>query len=210
MTVQSVARVVALLAAAALLLPTPATAVNRTLMLSRDGQNQQRQQPVEQQSPGFPTSDPTTWVTNPLDCDWDVDDETTWFGQGTVEAGTPSVTTTCVVADGADNVSMDSHAVQAHVLSASNNLTVTLTNSQGVSWTAVPTVSKTGAEWKFCVIDPTRAGVYPVIPGSNGGTGIQVFYTLTIAATNRTARSVTAAYQTGGMTPAYNICPPIP
>jgi hypothetical protein len=161
---------------------------------------------VEQESPNYltygcfrdptiPGCDPSTWIYNVTDCDWDVDDYTQIIGQDVISGGTSVSTSTCVMADGFDNFSGDNHYVELTV-DAAKPLGLTFTSSRGLSWNPVPQAIQNGVEYHLCLQD-TSPSPYPVVEGSNGGTGFGVVYALTLTAGRAAARSVFALLRTG-------------
>lgn len=189
----------------------PATAKAHTpLVFVRDSVD--HQQPVEQQSPNFfdnscyppyaPPCDPSTWVTNPTDCDWDLDDHESWVGTGDMAARTTVVARSCQVSDGLTSFG-HWEAATASVRASTPDLIVTVSNDFGQSWTVSPVGSGNSYSYTFCNTQ-TRPGPYPTIAGSNGGYGFIVTYTLSLTAGSKTVRNVSAVYQHGrGI---YNIC----
>ena len=169
------------------------------------------QQPVEQESPNFffcggsagPLNcafDPSTWVTNPTGCAWDVDDYTDLLGANAIAKDQTVSTSVCAVADGYDNYGFDNHPVQTVTTASTDALVVTLASDNGSSFTAIPQYDKASRAWTYriCTVDRTP-GPYPVIDGSNGGTGIVVNWTLTITnASGQPQRKVTSMLQLGG------------
>ena len=174
-------------------------------------QAQNIQQPVEQQSPNFffcggalgPVNcafDPSTWVSNPTGCVWDMDDYIDVSGNGDLPKGQTMSTTTCAVADGFDNYGNDNHPVEVLVTAPTNALTVTLVNDFGVSFTATPVYSRAARAWQFqiCTRD-TTPGPFPVIDGSNGGTGTIVNWPRSVTNdSNQTLRRARAVFDIGG------------
>ena len=162
----------------------------------------QHQDPVEQESPNFfdnncgfnpanPACDPSTWVTNPTDCTWDVDDSTADMGFGYL---TGTVTDSlCVVADEYDNFGGDDKRIEARVYAPANTLTVTF---QGQS--VIPVVSGSGFEWLACVHE--HETVFGPIPVSNGGTGRILTFDLMVSAARKT-NGVAVRFQTWGNYP---------
>ena len=169
------------------------------------------QQPVEQQSPNFfdcggslgpvyCAFEPSTWVGNPTSCIWDVDDYIDMFGSGTLAKDQAVSTTVCAIADGYDNFAVDNHPVEVLTTSGTDALLVTLTSDNGVTFTATPQYDKVNRGWTYriCTADATP-GPYPVIDGSNGGTGVVVNWTLTVTnLSGQPQRKTTSVLQTGG------------
>jgi hypothetical protein len=158
------------------------------------------QNPVEQAMPNGSnatcTPDPgTVCIVNPTNCAWDIDDSIYRVGNGSLNANTSFSDTQCVMADGYG--SSDHHAMAFLTTSPSKDLKVTVTNSQGMSWTASPVVnSNSNRNWDYrlCIMDDTRLGAYPPVEGSNGGNATPVDYTYTITAGSRGASSVSSWY----------------
>jgi len=84
------------------------------------------------------------------------------------------------------------------VIAPSPDLQITLSNDHGISISATPSRNSDKTyNYMLCTKD-TTPGPYPVIEGSNGGTGIVVPWTMTITnQTAKTIRSITALLQTG-------------
>ena len=190
----------------------PSAAANSPQPLTFGLLSHDLQYPVEQQSPNFmqydcgsngtptnPGCDPSIWVTNPTSCVWDVDDYIDVTGFGTLNGIASG--SLCVVSDGLTYVGGDRHPVEVRVTAQTQNLAVTLTNDQGVALTAgtpTPATGGTGGgNWAYtiCTTDLTL-GPYATIPGSNGGTGRIVTYTLTVSSAKKTA-GVFAVLQAG-------------
>lgn len=187
-------------------------------------QSLSQQDPVEQESPNYffcggsqgPVNcafDPSTWVTNPTpNCAWDVDDSMVRQGSGVLGANTTATDSICLVADSYTNYGGDPHIVEMWVNSASPNLRVTVSNSEGVTWTATPTKSQKTYTYGVCVYDPTADSTrsFPTFPGSNGGTGVQVDYRLSVTNPGKTTvRDAVAYEQIRGTTPGSHAisCP---
>jgi hypothetical protein len=175
---------------------------------------------IEQQSiPPFPNCTDTTCVhypyppEPPLSCNWDVDDWSRFEAYGTQPKGATSSVSTCVVADGYENYGGDNHRISVKVYAATPGMTVTLTNSQGLSWSMIPVYDSSLHLylWTMCIFDrtgyPNPIDWYPVIAGSNGGTGIPVTYTLTLTAGDRDVRKVAAIFIDGSEGNTHWTCP---
>lgn len=171
------------------------------------------QQPVEQQSANFfynncggnpnnPACDPSTWVYNPTNCDWDLDDHESWVATGDIPANTTVSANSCQVSDGLISYG-HWESFQASVSTNIPNLLVKVTNDFGDSWTLTPvSIGKGQYNYVLCGYQ-NRPGPYPTIPDSNGGYGFIVTYTLSIT-TTKAAQNVYAVYQHGpGI---YSIC----
>ena len=167
-------------------------------------------QPVEQESPDYffgPRTHPETWVTNPTGCDWDVDDWTAEQGTGDLAGGASVSTTICLVADQYDNFGGDNHAIAVGVSSTSPDLIVTATNDFGRDERAGVEPDGHGYRYQICTSDST-AGPYPSIADSNGGTGLVVTWTVTVAnPTRHVEHSVGVVAQTG-FTGPWTVCDP--
>lgn len=167
------------------------------------------QYPVEQESPNYfynncggnpsnPNCDPSTWVNNPTDCAWDVDDSIYWeaynrHGMGLSTGSTTSISL-CIIADGYDNYWGDNHTVLTTIQATKDpGITATITNNQGFNQELVRSGSQNNYSWSFCTVDltgfPNPPAWYPLIDNSNSGTGIPVVYTLTIQ--NQTTHDAT-------------------
>jgi len=166
---------------------------------------------VEQQSPDYFLNDqnpfycthdldgtphPDTCVHNPTDCGWGPDDSESRTGTGLVTAGSTISTTMCIVWDGSVSSGVNKHIFKAFVNAPSLGLTVTLSDSHGNSWQANPVAMGNGYRWTICHNDQTP-GPYPTIPDSNGGYGVIVTYTFTVAGLSKNVRNVNAVAQTG-------------
>jgi hypothetical protein len=178
------------------------------------------QNPVEQESPNFfdnncggnpanPACDSTTWVNNPTNCSWDVDDTDTDMGTGDLAATTTVTATKCVIVDGyfLDGQGIPKGGyVEASINANSASLTVTLASSTGQVWTALPLQQHGGYVYTICHRE--SGGPYEAIGGSNGGTGRRVDFTLSLSTDNHAARGLFAVFQTYGTRGAFGIaCP---
>jgi hypothetical protein len=149
---------------------------------------------VEQQSPDYWTGAwlaPETWVRNTTGCPWDVDDHQDSIAwDGYLAAGASASVTLCAVTDGMWSWVWDVKETELRLWSTSPDLVVTVASSHGV--TAVlqplPDTLLRGKPWLyyFCRTDRTP-GPYPEIPGTNGGWGIKVEWTVTVANPTRKA-----------------------
>lgn len=128
-------------------------------------------------------------VNNPTGCGWDIDDSWTMRGEGRIETGQVVRASFCVVSDGSHRAPVDAAVRAKH-----DRLIVWLDGSDGRSWPAVPV--RDGSEWAYYACGDNFISNYPVphpeIPGSNGGHGTLVIYTLTIDATARGGNVVAA------------------
>ena len=213
------------LVAFVLLSAVPASAGPSTFVFRQDFQ--QVSSWIEQQSqPQFPDCTLTTCVHRPLppepplNCHWDVDDWGRVEGFGTLPKLTSASGSTCVVADGYDHGhsppgspywGQGDHRISVKVFAPRPDMTVTLSNSQGLSWNIPATPNGNGYAWLFCMYDmtgqPNPPSWYPVIPGTNGGTGIPVTYTLTLTAGSRDVRDVFAYFIDGSEGNTHWECP---
>jgi len=176
---------------------------------------------VEQQSPLFffsncgiypllPECDPAVNVVNPTECGWDVDDFTDFTAFGSLAGGETASQSLCVIEDGFNNYGGDTHSVQVLVTSSSPGLEVTLSNTFNGAARGAPAPSGKEYQYLLCVLDPT-AGGYAEIPGSHGGTGLRVDYTLTIRNPKRQQAKVRAFFQMQSWWGVGNLsipCPP--
>jgi len=147
---------------------------------------------VEQQSaggPGDPCPDPTV-VNNPLDCTWDRDD--IWIDSASGGLKEAVSVTICGVSDSTDFSGKKD--MWALVYSKRADLTVALGDSTGRSWTATPVWNGSQYKYAICTLD-NIPGPFTEIPGSNGGVGLAVTYTLTTSSPSRT--NVTASFSDG-------------
>jgi hypothetical protein len=136
-------------------------------------------------------------IRNPTDCAWNDQDDIADQGSGSLRAGETTTRTLCLIADYDDSgcpTCIFPKAIVANVYASRGSLaSVKLTNDRGNSWTFTPDSKGTVAA---CVADPVAdlfnvaiggdlSTTYPEVPGSNGGRGLQVNYTLTITAAKR-------------------------
>jgi hypothetical protein len=132
----------------------------------------QRQQPVEQQTPGGATQpDRGLWVTNPTPCAWDADDSKGGAITGLFLPGQSASWDACVMADWT-----------AHLVVVRNRdprLSVTLTVPGLLTVPVVDTVCIVGPEYD-------ASAQLPPVEGSNGG--IAQRYEYLVTATNTTER----------------------
>lgn len=141
----------------------------------------QKDNPVEQQSPGWPTNpDQSAWVRNPTPCAWDVDD--TFINWSPLDAllgaGEVSETTECILAD------WRIHLASVQVISASPDLRVSFTFAEGQTFVVDPTEMPDGrTSYRGCVAGPAYTANAPElreIPDSNHGVAVPSHVTLRI------------------------------
>jgi hypothetical protein len=164
--------------AAVMLLPLAATANPQPFAFS-PGTSSISRSCVEQESD--PPDCSGAVVTNPTVCVWTVDQQFSDVALGRLSAGTSGSDHLCLISDGVLNYSGEPHWVEVSIFANSPDLTVTLSDSAGQAWTARPSpgASKT---WTYALCEPgALLSSYPIIPNSNGGTGVQVDYTVTVA-----------------------------
>ena len=169
-------------------LAAPASKGGKTYLTSLAPSFQDLQYPVEQESPNFFNCggsigpihcpfDQSTWVNNPTDCVWDVDDGIQHQSIGTFKGGSTVTDTACLVDDGL--VGFGHRHAEVNVAASSPGLKITLSNDKGFSQTAIPVQqTKNSYLYLLCIYDDT-AGPYPTIADSNNGYGVEVNYTLT-------------------------------
>jgi hypothetical protein len=164
----------------------------------------------------------TAPVYNNTGCAWNDQDNIVNLGTGNLTGATTN--TICLVADFDDSGhSQFPKAVLYKVYAASDTLDVSLTNDMGNSWHAPPsTVEGNQRVWQMCIADPVADAAnitestlssLPEVPGSNGGRGTIVNYTLHITSTKSTTRKVFAYFevaQTGDAAPGRTINTPCP
>lgn len=197
--------VAVLLVAAA---PVRAAGLSYTLLGS------DRQSPVEQESPDFffnenntyycthnadGTLHPDTCVHNPTPCIWDVDDYSSDIGSGDVPASSSITDTKCIIADGFNNYGGDDKHIQFYVSAKTASLTVTVSDSVGGLWIAVPVAGSRGTYTYVICTREHYPGPYPMVPDSNGGTGQRIDYTATITTGTHAANNITAEFQVYGI-----------
>ncbi len=143
--------------------------------------------PVEQQSPDWFQGGlhPETWISNPTECSWDVDDHIMLSGYGTLTTASASL---CLIADSSEK------QTAITVIASSPSLDVRMGDSAGHDWTATPVPSGNDYLYRVCILRPTFFE-YPVIPGSNGGVGVRVDYWTSVSS-SRALREVNATFQT--------------
>lgn len=164
-------------------------------------------------------------VHNTTGCVWNDQDELTLLGTGNL-TGTTSQTV-CLVADFDDSARGNyPKRVIVQVYAPSDSLDVTLSNDAGHTWPITSRPSGNLRLWELCVPDPVAdlgnvdrlnpLTFWPEIPGTNGGRGQIVNYTLTLTSNQRTTRKVAAYFevaQGGNLGTRYNTlrstpCPP--
>jgi hypothetical protein len=144
---------------------------------------------------------------NTTGCAWNDEDEIMNLGRGDITGSTSD--TICMVADLASNPTDYPKNIIYKVYAPSNSaLDVTLSNDAGNSWASPPSVLAGNQRlWQMCVADPValNAGIntpseltyWPEIPGTNGGHGKIVNYTLHITSLKGTTHKVSASYEVG-------------
>jgi hypothetical protein len=206
----------------ALMAPQPAIA-GQPQPLTFYGATWSLNDPVEQESPNFfycggslgplwCDFDPSTWVTNPTGCAWDVDDILVRRGYGDLASGDTASDSICLIADSHINFGGDPHIIDVWLVAPMDSLEVTVTNTAGVTWVLTPVERKHDYLYGACFYDTVaqRDQTYPVVPDSNGGTGTRVDYRLTVTNPGRTVRSVTAYEEVRGTTPPGSSAVPCP
>jgi hypothetical protein len=128
--------------------------------------------------PASPCPGPNV-VNNPTECGWDIDDSWTKRGDGRLATGQVAQGSLCVVSDGTHRANVD-----ASVRAKTDRLVVRLDASDGRAWVAVPVRDGNDFAYLACG-DNYIPAPHPDLPGSNGGQGSIVTYTLTIDATER-------------------------
>ncbi len=150
---------------------------------------------------------PTSPVYNTTHCAWNDQDNIVNLGNGNLDGSTSN--NICLVADynGLQHPQYPK-VILFNVYAASDSLDVSLTNDAGNSW-HVPVSISSGNQrlWQMCVIDPvaesigvsneTELSSLPIIPGTNGGTGKIVNYTLHITSLKGTTRKIVAYFEIG-------------
>lgn len=152
--------------------------------------------PIEQQTDWPFPADLAEWVINPTDdCVWDVDDNYTYFGYGSVVAGSNASISQCFVSDPTSiyktNYGHTAYWSQAHKylafsLSAPKpGLVVTVCYTpQGRCFTPKPYLLNNRYTYESCTQvayrDENDPDVYE-IPGSQGGIGVITDVTVTVS-----------------------------
>lgn len=153
---------------------------------------------VEQQSDGLGNCGSPTAVVNPTGCIWTVDQYTIDKAGGELAPGSTASDHMCLISDGLAGWWGEPHWVSAGVTSSKDNLAVSLKDQFGDVWPIQPTSAGNGYAWSLCMAGPSYA-VYPIIPGSNGGFGVQTDYTLSVTNTTaQMARGVAAQFEIQG------------
>lgn len=155
---------------------------------------------VEQESPpASPVcSSPTGNVVNPTPCVWTVDQYINRQGYGDLASGAAASDHICLIADGVLRVGGEPHWIIVDVSATSPNLNITLSDSAGQSWTLISVAADNQTyTYSLCEPGPTFDS-YPTIPDSNGGWGVKVDYTLTVANPGRTTHGVRAGWEIAG------------
>lgn len=121
-------------------------------------------------------------------CAWGDEDDIADFAYGKLAAGQVSTDTLCLVTDLCSDFACP-HMIDYQVVGS--GLQVTLTDNRGNMYPAPPAIkTKQGPTVQACFSDPlwpqSDASILPTIPGTNGGYGLLVAYTLTVTATKTT------------------------
>jgi hypothetical protein len=131
-------------------------------------------------------------VNNPTTCGWDIDDSWTMRdGSGSLNTGQVTSASFCVISDGTHKAPIDASVSAKH-----DKLLVRLDASDGRSWSMLPVRVNNEYRYIACGDNFLRAP-HPEIPGSNGGQGTLVTYTLTIDATVRGGNGISAILDYG-------------
>lgn len=140
--------------------------------------------------PAAPCPGPNV-VNNPFACGWDIDDSQTLTGSGRVDTGSVVTASICVISDGTHRAPVDAQVAAKH-----NQLVVRLDASDGRSWLAPPV--RSGSQYIYAACgDNFLPPPHPEVPGSNGGQGTPVTYTLTIDASARGGNGIEAMLDYG-------------
>jgi hypothetical protein len=167
---------------------------------------------------------PEAPVTNTTGCAWNDQDAIVNLGTGNLSGSTSN--TICLVADYDDT----SHAqypktIAFRVYAASDTLDISLSNDAGNRWHAPPSrADGSNRVWEMCVTDPvadaanvseSNLSYWPEIPGTNGGRGKIVNYTLNVTSLAKTTRKFNAYFEvahSGSIGPLRTLhslqCPP--
>ena len=162
---------------------------------------------VEQQSPNYyenncavdttrPVCDQSLWVNNTTGCVWRAtDDGASVTGTGYVQGSVSG--SVCMISDweAFPNWGGEPIPVSVGVYAPSDTLRVTLSNNLGVSWNVPAVPNGRDFQYVLCAHDNTP-GPYPPVPGSNGGIGTRVLWTVTVTSVKRTS-NVRATLQVG-------------
>jgi hypothetical protein len=167
---------------------------------------------------------PAAPVHNYTGCVWNDQDQIENLGWGDIASSTSN--TICLVADFDAIQSSYPHIIVFKVYAPGDTLDVSLSNDVGNVWNSPPsTASGNQRLWQMCVVDPVadnaNVGVsdlsyWPEIPGSNGGRGKIVNYTLHLTSTKGTTHKVFAYFEIGPngsairpniQYPTYTPCP---
>lgn len=199
--------VVAVVLAGMMATVSPVSAAPQALEFDLFGRQQDTY--VEQQSPAvFNHQSPESWldfcpeecVKNITTCNWDVDDHEDYHAGGTLQANTTISITDCIVWDGAYNWA-HYEKIQAHVHGKTAGWSAELTNSLGESWPLEPVYDSAQRNYSATVCLSIRrdhpVDGYPEIPGTNGGRGIPVDYTLSMTGGTRAVRDVVGILHLG-------------
>lgn len=138
-------------------------------------------------------------VINTTGCAWNDQDDIADRGTGDINANTPATHSLCIIADFDDTSRISGSIYPKAALyefwTSRPDTEITLSNDAGDSW-PTPVPVKDGGDYRYqlCVLDPVAdrhnsdLSSYSEIPGTNGGRGQRVNYTLTI----QTARDLHA------------------
>ncbi len=193
----------------ALALAAPVVAKGQPQQVSFFTENDFRQQYLDHQGT-YPDGDPASWVRNTTSCVWNDQDSLFRVGSGYVEGAVSDGM--CLIADLDETSGANRpHSVYVNVYAAADTLRVELSNDAGDSWTAGPSVAHGNLRlWRLCVRDPVAdeansrdLTIWPEVPGTNGGRGQRVEYTLTVTSLARRARDVTAHWEIAGTGPTW-------
>jgi len=143
----------------------------------------------------YPDGDSSTWVINPTQCAWNDQDPIMGGGDGNTPADGVGVLSNCLIADWAAFAPTYPKRIALKVLAPKEGLQIALRNDAGYAWDVPPSVQEGNRRvWRLCVRDPVARAyteedllIYPEIPGSNGGRGQLVNYTLEIRSPGRAA-----------------------
>lgn len=165
---------------------------------------------------------PTSPVYNTTCCAWNDQDNFVNSWSGSLTGSTSN--TMCLVADYDDSAhGQYPKDILFKVYAASDSLDVSLTNDAGNTWQSPPsTASGSQRLWQLCVSDPVadaanvseaNLSYWPIIPGTNGGRGKIVNYTLRITSAKGTTRKVNVQFeiaQSGDAAPGRTLSTPCP
>ena len=171
----------------------------------------------------YPSGDQSCWVRNPTGCfdsfnnglcggyAWGDQDDVYYSGSGYVDPAAPMKFQEGLFADfytPPGGLGNSPHSIYVQVTSPKPNVNVSLANDHGDSWQlGSPVKNGNRYIWLFCTRDAVAArgsgpNGWPVVPNSNYlpgsttyGYAEPVVYTLTVAASGRTASDVTADFE---------------